>query len=197
MSFADRYQDCGSRLFHRVTTSSAIREAVPRPARPGLTSWTWDPLLGPLASNGGPTQTHALLPASPAVDAGDPAAPGSGGTACAASDQQGTLRPLGAKCDIGAYERLVSFSITGITPNHAGNSGLAVVTIAGGAIQPGATARLSRSGHADIDGYPPVWRRAMRLYPPPPTSGARLQELGMWWSRIPITRPRPCPRRSP
>jgi hypothetical protein len=31
-----------------------------------------DPLLGPLQDNGGPTQTHALLPGSPAVDAGDP-----------------------------------------------------------------------------------------------------------------------------
>jgi hypothetical protein len=31
-----------------------------------------DPLLGPLANDGGPTQTHALLPGSPAIDAGDP-----------------------------------------------------------------------------------------------------------------------------
>jgi hypothetical protein len=35
---------------------------------------TDDPLLGPLAENGGPTKTHALLPGSPAIDAGDPAA---------------------------------------------------------------------------------------------------------------------------
>ena len=31
-----------------------------------------DPLLGPLQNNGGPTFTHALLPSSPAIDAGDP-----------------------------------------------------------------------------------------------------------------------------
>ena len=31
-----------------------------------------DPLLGPLADNGGPTMTHALLAGSPAIDAGDP-----------------------------------------------------------------------------------------------------------------------------
>ncbi len=31
-----------------------------------------NPLLGPLQSNGGPTFTHALLPGSPAIDAGDP-----------------------------------------------------------------------------------------------------------------------------
>ena len=30
-----------------------------------------DPLLGPLADNGGPTQTHALLSGSPAIDAGN------------------------------------------------------------------------------------------------------------------------------
>ncbi len=33
-----------------------------------------DPNLGPLANNGGPTQTHALLPGSLAIDAGDDAA---------------------------------------------------------------------------------------------------------------------------
>ena len=31
-----------------------------------------DPLLGPLQDNGGPTLTQALLPGSPAIDAGDP-----------------------------------------------------------------------------------------------------------------------------
>jgi hypothetical protein len=31
-----------------------------------------EPLLGPLQDNGGPTLTHALLPGSPAIDAGDP-----------------------------------------------------------------------------------------------------------------------------
>jgi predicted outer membrane repeat protein len=31
-----------------------------------------DPILGPLQDNGGPTFTHALLPGSPAIEAGDP-----------------------------------------------------------------------------------------------------------------------------
>ena len=31
-----------------------------------------DPMLGPLQGNGGPTFTHALLPGSPAINAGDP-----------------------------------------------------------------------------------------------------------------------------
>jgi uncharacterized repeat protein (TIGR02543 family) len=60
------------------------------------------PLIGPLANNGGPTQTHALLLGSPAIDAGN-------NTVCSASpvnavDQRGTPRPQGATCDIGAFE---------------------------------------------------------------------------------------------
>ena len=56
-----------------------------------------DPLLGPLGNNGGPTQTHALLPGSLAIDAGDDAG-------CPATDQRGIARPQGRACDIGAYE---------------------------------------------------------------------------------------------
>ena len=56
-----------------------------------------DPLLGPLQDNGGPTFTHALLPDSPAIDAGDDAS-------CPDTDQRGVARPQGAACDIGAYE---------------------------------------------------------------------------------------------
>ncbi|MEL7500830.1 MAG: choice-of-anchor Q domain-containing protein, partial [Planctomycetota bacterium] len=37
----------------------------------GTTADPLDPLLGELADNGGPTLTHALLPGSPAIDAGD------------------------------------------------------------------------------------------------------------------------------
>ena len=63
--------------------------------------------LGALADNGGPTQTHALNPASPAIDAGNPAVPGSGGDACALHDQRDYLRGGAAgRCDIGAYERV-------------------------------------------------------------------------------------------
>ena len=70
-----------------------------------------DPKLGPLTNNGGPTETRALLHGSPAIDAGNPATPGSGGNACEATDQRGVARPQDgdadgvATCDIGAFER--------------------------------------------------------------------------------------------
>src|SRR5262249_60524242 len=63
-----------------------------------------DPLLAPLADNGGPTFTQALIVGSPAIDMGSPDAPGSGGTACEATDQRGVVRPVGARCDVGAFE---------------------------------------------------------------------------------------------
>ncbi|MGA2865423.1 MAG: choice-of-anchor tandem repeat GloVer-containing protein [Verrucomicrobiota bacterium] len=56
-----------------------------------------DPRLGPLANNGGPTLTIALLPGSPAIDAADTAA-------APATDQRGFPRPVGSAADIGAYE---------------------------------------------------------------------------------------------
>jgi hypothetical protein len=58
-----------------------------------------DPLLGPLQSNGGPTQTLALLPGSPAIDAGSNAAPG-----LPATDQRGLNRVVNNVVDIGAFE---------------------------------------------------------------------------------------------
>jgi hypothetical protein len=60
---------------------------------------TGDPMLGPLADNGGPTRTHALLAGSPAIDQGSN--PGN-----LASDQRGAtfLRIYGNSTDIGSFE---------------------------------------------------------------------------------------------
>jgi autotransporter-associated beta strand protein len=65
-----------------------------------------DPLLGPLADNGGPTPTHALLPGSPAIDRGK--------SFGLTTDQRGEPRPFdfasitnavgGDGSDIGAFE---------------------------------------------------------------------------------------------
>lgn len=56
-----------------------------------------DPLLGPLADNGGPTLTHLPLAGSPLIDAADP-----GSTID--TDQRGESRPFGAGPDMGAVE---------------------------------------------------------------------------------------------
>ena len=47
-----------------------------------------DPLLGPLADNGGPTLTHLPGAGSPAIDA-------AGAGACPGTDQRGVIRPQG------------------------------------------------------------------------------------------------------
>ena len=60
-----------------------------------------DPLLGPLADNGGFTLTHALDPASPAIDAGNPEGC-TDGIALVDVDQRG--EPRLQPCDIGAFE---------------------------------------------------------------------------------------------
>jgi predicted outer membrane repeat protein len=84
-----------------------------------------DPLLGPLAGNGGPTLTHAVLPSSPLIDHGT--AP------CPAADQRGVGRPLGFGCDAGAFEFTPGGSVTTVTATNAvfdgsPHGGSAVVT---------------------------------------------------------------------
>ncbi|MFK8115238.1 MAG: choice-of-anchor Q domain-containing protein, partial [Rubripirellula sp.] len=69
-------------------------------------------IFGPLADNGGPTSTHALVPGSRAINAGDPAAL----TPPLENDQRGAgfSRVIGQRTDIGAFEvqspSLVSFA---------------------------------------------------------------------------------------
>ncbi|MCA9973539.1 MAG: right-handed parallel beta-helix repeat-containing protein, partial [Anaerolineales bacterium] len=73
-----------------------------------------DPLLAPLADYGGAAWTHALLPGSPAIDAGDNAA-------CPAVDQRGVPRPFDgdgdgtAVCDIGAFEARSQLLVSDVT----------------------------------------------------------------------------------
>jgi hypothetical protein len=65
-----------------------------------------NPLLGPLANNGGNTLTHALLNGSPAIDAIPLADCTNIGGVPIVTDQRGVARPQGSRCDIGAYELL-------------------------------------------------------------------------------------------
>ncbi len=77
-----------------------------------------------LADNGGPTETIALVPGSPAIDAAD-------GTNCPPTDQRGITRPQGAGCDIGAFELEVP-SVSQLSVGDqtvAENTGTANVTV--------------------------------------------------------------------
>jgi hypothetical protein len=73
--------------------------------RVGTNSKPIYPGLAPLQDNGGITFTHALYANSPAVNTGSP-------DTCLPTDQRGVDRPVGAACDMGAYEG----SIPAITP---------------------------------------------------------------------------------
>src|SRR5207253_2438365 len=70
-----------------------------------------NPLLQPLANNGGTTQTLGLLPGSPAVNAGS-------NPAGLAFDQRGAGFPrlLGAGVDIGAFEGVLPVPVGMLNP---------------------------------------------------------------------------------
>jgi CSLREA domain-containing protein len=106
-----------------------------------------DPKLGPLANNGGPTQTHALLYGSPAIDTGD---------TTLATDQRGVARPQGSADDIGAVEVQAIYSISGYI--RVGNvtpvSGVSVqLSTASGAA--GTPVTTDANGFYQITGLPP------------------------------------------
>jgi hypothetical protein len=99
-----------------------------------------NPLLGPLQNNGGPTKTMALLPGSPAIDAGDNAD-------ATEFDQRGPGYPriVNGTIDIGAFEVQPPTQVT-----HFSVSAPATV-VAGSAFNVTVEA-VSDSGNT-IDGY--------------------------------------------
>ena len=76
----------------------------PTATRPVAVASPLDPVLGQLASNGGPTQTLALRLGSPAIGAGDPA--DCQATPVSGTDQRNQRRNVATRlaCDIGAYD---------------------------------------------------------------------------------------------
>jgi predicted outer membrane repeat protein len=78
-----------------------------------------NPALGPLASNGGPTQTRLPTPGSPLIDAIPLASCQAGGAAGITTDQRGVTRPQGPGCDIGAVEVAVVVPVV-VTPRFTG-----------------------------------------------------------------------------
>ena len=114
--------------------------------RVGTAGAAIDPRLGPLADNGGPTQTHALLKGSPALDTGNPAAPGSGGSACAAGDQRGAPRKA---CDVGAYERVLCRKVIVNRVGTDGNDALNGTKRSDGFLAQGGNDRVRGRGGKD------------------------------------------------
>ena len=81
--------------------------------------------LGALADNGGPTETHALLSGSDAIDAipyNTPISNNGVSWTCndldSFTDQRGVARPQGVACDVGAYEYW-GLGITAVTTTDA------------------------------------------------------------------------------
>ncbi len=70
----------------------------------GTTAAPLNPLLGALADNGGPTQTMALLPGSPAIDAGSNALAVDANGNPLTTDQRGLPRIVNGIVNIGAFE---------------------------------------------------------------------------------------------
>ena len=131
---ADNTAPAGSDLAHNSGSFNAAFSLIENPGGqtinstgPNITGQ--DPKLGPLADNGGTTLTQALLPGSPALDAGN----------ASGFDQRGVPRPVDLKgipaaaggdaADIGAYEqglcggKLVNIVGTVGNDNLVGTSG--------------------------------------------------------------------------
>jgi CSLREA domain-containing protein len=77
-----------------------------------------DAKLGTFGDQGGATFLYPLLAGSPALNAGNPAAPGTVADSCATTDQRGAGRPgtpAPLRCDIGAFEQTSQCTAGGST----------------------------------------------------------------------------------
>jgi large repetitive protein len=112
-----------------------------------------NPRLEDLADNGGVTLTHALRDDSPALDAylfSD----------CPDTDQRSALRPAGASCDIGAFERDAAiFEIPPRIPRSVGevNRGQVVLTLGGEVIRVLSDRGVSIGAEEPAAGQLDVW----------------------------------------
>jgi CSLREA domain-containing protein len=114
------------------TSGATINET----ANSGTNITGLNPRLGPLADNGGPTLTHALLGDSPALEAGDDSVLGS--PLNLSTDQRGTGFPrrVNAHVDIGAFEfngrvSTIQFTASALTVNEGAGAINVTVTRTG------------------------------------------------------------------
>jgi hypothetical protein len=123
-----------------------------------------NPLLQPLGDYGGPTKTMALLPGSPALDAGSDSVLGP--PLNLTTDQRGLPRKSGAHVDIGAYEAqapaITSADNTTFTVGTGGTFTLtatgdpALVFTASGTLPSGVSFTDNHDGTATLAGTPAV-----------------------------------------
>jgi CSLREA domain-containing protein len=88
--------NCAGTANNPIQSTNGLSDELSRPScnAPGPTNQlVADTRLGPLANNGGPSDTHALLAGSPGINKG---------AGCPATDQRGVARE--GACDVGAYE---------------------------------------------------------------------------------------------
>jgi CSLREA domain-containing protein len=122
--------------------TGCIGPAAANHSRVGTAAAPLDSRLGALADNGGPGPTLALLAGSPAIAAGNPAAPGTGNGACEAADQRGAKR---ASCDLGAFT-LTTACVPGANALCLGDGRFKVTATWGTATASGTGAAVPLSG---------------------------------------------------
>lgn len=106
----------GGEIYYDPSSSPTLSYCVVQGGYAGTGNTDADPKLGPLADNGGPTQTHAPGAGSSAIGAGT-------STGAPDTDQRGVARPQGSGYDIGAYEAEVGSLTVIITPGRARTDG--------------------------------------------------------------------------
>jgi len=92
--------DIGGEIYNGGDGNATVRYSDVQGGYSGTGNISLDPRLGALGNHGGLTQTIALGPGSPAIDAGNNAFIPAGVT----TDQRGFARISGAAVDLGAYE---------------------------------------------------------------------------------------------
>jgi hypothetical protein len=141
------FTSLGYNLIGRTDGSSGFTNGVNGDLA-GSANAPLDPILGPLADNGGPTFTMALLHGSPALDAGSDALlqqPYNLKT-----DQRGFPRRSGSHVDIGAFE----FQYSGHNANPPGHQLILSGTLApNGSLQSDPAAKASDSAPETTAGF--------------------------------------------
>ena len=151
------FQSLGHNLIGSVT-GTQINFSPLRGDQVGIT----DPMIGPLANNGGPTLTHALLPGSPAIDAGNPSFDPNAFDPPLNNDQRGApyLRSFGSAIDVGSVE-FQAARVVDVIVGGDWDAGF-VDAIDGGGVDEGNGLGLSLVGTHQLDTLP--WLNVNAVY---------------------------------